>query len=92
MSADMLCTSINDVNEMSGMSAENLVSGRKTSPMCRVGKSATCVEPENQPHASSRKISPMRRVGKPAPCVESENQPDMSGRRRINTITVRTDL
>jgi hypothetical protein len=33
----MLCTSINDVNEMSEMLADKLVSGQKTSPTCRVG-------------------------------------------------------
>jgi hypothetical protein len=32
--ADVLCTSINDVNEMS---ADKMVSGRKTSPTCPLG-------------------------------------------------------
>jgi hypothetical protein len=34
--ADMLRTSISDVNKMSGMSADKLMSGRKSGPTCRV--------------------------------------------------------
>jgi hypothetical protein len=48
--ADMLCTSIKDVNEMSGMSADKLTSGRKTSPTCRVGVHCHCVN--TQPNKS----------------------------------------
>lgn len=32
---DMLCTSIKDVNEMLGMSADNLASGRSSLPLCK---------------------------------------------------------
>jgi hypothetical protein len=36
-SAGMLCKSMKDVNEKLGMSADKLVSDRKSSPTCRVG-------------------------------------------------------